>query len=185
MRNKTRIVWITRTAVFIALLIVMQAATAALGNTLVTGSIVNMMLVISVMTCGLASGLTVAVISPVMAKLMGIGPFWSLIPFIIAGNAALAFIWHVVGDKSAARKHVAHIAALISAAVIKFIVLYIGVVMIAVPVFLKLPDKQAAAISNMFSVPQLITALIGGLLALLLFPRLKAFMGAKRERDGV
>ena len=89
LNNKRNILWITRTAIFIALLIVLQAATAPLGNIIVTGTIVNLLLIVSVMSCGLASGLTVAAISPVMAKFLGIGPLWSLIPFIAAGNAAL------------------------------------------------------------------------------------------------
>ena len=35
---KERTLWITRTAVFIALLVVLQAATGALGSTIITGS---------------------------------------------------------------------------------------------------------------------------------------------------
>ena len=101
MNNKNTIRWITRTAVFIALLIVLQMATAPLGNILITGSIVNLLLIISVMTCGLASGLSVAVISPVMAKLLGIGPLWSLIPFIAAGNIVLVLLWHFIGNGDA------------------------------------------------------------------------------------
>ena len=67
--NKGKTLWITRTAVFIALLVVLQAATASLGNTIITGSVVNMLLVVSVMTCGMMSGLCVAVISPVIVQL--------------------------------------------------------------------------------------------------------------------
>lgn len=88
--NKERTLWITRTAIFVALLVVLQAATAALGNTIITGSVVNMLLVVSVMTCGMMSGLCVSVISPIMAKLIGIGPLWSLISFIAAGNISRA-----------------------------------------------------------------------------------------------
>ena len=98
--NKGKTLWITRTAVFIALLVVLQAATASLGNTIITGSVVNMLLVVSVMTCGMMSGLCVAVISPVMAKLIGIGPLWSLIPFIIAGNITLILTWHFIGNRN-------------------------------------------------------------------------------------
>lgn len=78
--NQEKTLWITRTAIFVALLVVLQAATAALGNTIITGAVVNMLLVVSVMTCGMMSGLCVAVISPIMAKLIGIGPLWSLEP---------------------------------------------------------------------------------------------------------
>ena len=179
---KNKILWITRTAIFIALLIVLQAATAPLGNPLITGSIVNMLLITSVMICGLASGFTVAVISPVMAKFLGIGPLWALIPFIVAGNIVLILLWYFIGNRSiGGKKTVAYISALITAAVAKFLVLYIGIVQIAVPVFLGLPEPQAAVISNMFSIPQLITALIGGALAVLLFPRLKKAIAGGKE----
>lgn len=170
-KNKTY--WITSTAIFIALLVVAQTVTSAFGNQLVTGSINNLLIIVSVMTLGLASGLTAAAVSPILAKLLGIGPLWSLIPFIIAGNLTLILIWHFLGKVKARNGHAARIAALICAAVGKFLVLYVGIVKIAVPVFLNLPEKQAAVISNMFSIPQLFTALIGGALAALILPVLK------------
>lgn len=182
MDNKQRTLWITRTAIFIALLIVLQAATAPLGNPLITGSIVNLLLVTSVMTCGLSSGLTVAVVSPVVAKFLGVGPLWALIPFIAAGNIVLVLLWHFIGNRSMnGGKYPTYIIALIAAAVAKFLVLYIGIVQIAVPVFLGLPEPQAAVISNMFTIPQLITALVGGALAVVLFPRLKKAIAGGQE----
>lgn len=171
--NKHKIQWMTRTAVFIALLVVLQLVTASLGNTLVTGSIVNMLLVTSVMTCGLASGLCVGVVSPIIAKLLGIGPLWALIPFIIAGNAVLILLWHLIGNLQFKKQFAAYFLALPVAAVGKFLTLFIGIVQIAVPFLLQLPESQAAVISAMFSVPQLITALIGGGLAMLVIPTLK------------
>lgn len=170
-REKT--LWITRTAVIIALLIVLQTATAALGSTIITGSVVNMLLIVSVMTCGIMSGLCVAVISPVMAKLIGIGPLWSLIPFIVAGNMILVLIWHFAGNRHWRQKHTAQVIALAAAALAKFLILYVGIVQIAVPLLLGLPEPQAAVISNMFSLSQFLTALLGGGMALLVLPTLK------------
>lgn len=181
LNGKQSILWITRTAIFIALLIVLQAATAPLGNTIITGSIVNLLLIVSVMTCGLASGLSVAAVSPFMAKFLGIGPLWSLIPFIALGNAALVLLWYFIGNRNMGRKYTAYIVALFGAAVTKFLVLYIGIVQIAIPVFLGLPEQQAAVISNMFSIPQLVTALVGGALATVLFPRLKKVIAGGKE----
>lgn len=165
--------WVTQTAVLAALLIVMQAATAALGNTIVTGSIVNLILIISVMIAGLSSGLTVAVISPIFAKFLGIGPLWPLIPFIIAGNIVLVLIWHFLGKRTFGKPIVVYIITLIAAAAGKFLMLYIGIVRVAVPYLLNLPEPQAATISGMFSVPQLFTALIGGAIAAAILPLLK------------
>ncbi len=179
MNMKKRILWITRTAVLTALLIVMQAATASFGNTIITGSVVNLILVLAVMLAGLASGLTVAAISPVVAKLLGIGPLWTLIPFIILGNAVLVGVWHFVGNRDPGRPVFAHGIALIGAAVAKFLTLYLGIVRIAIPYLLNLPEKQAAVVSGMFSIPQLLTALIGGGIALFMLPILKKAVTAR------
>ena len=177
--KRGKAMWITKTAAMTALLIVMQAITSALGNTLVTGSIVNLILVITVMTCGLVSGLTVAAMSPVFAKLFGIGPLWSLIPFIMLGNIVLVLLWHLIGSRIFAKAPVVpYIIAVIVAAGTKFAVLYLGVVRIAVPILLKLPAPQAGVISNMFAVPQLFTALIGGAVAAVILPTLRKAIGA-------
>lgn len=173
MNNKRSIYWITHTALFIALLIVLQSVTATMGNILITGTIVNLLLIVSVMTCGPASGLSVAVISPILAKFFGIGPLWILIPFIAAGNIALILFWHVIGNSGKGQKYISYLAALIAGATAKFLVLYVGIVKLAVPLFLNLPPQQAAVISHMFSVPQLFTALGGGVLAIVILPALK------------
>ena len=165
------------------MLVVLQAATAALGSTMITGSVVNMLLIVSVMTCGVTSGLSVAVISPIMAKLIGIGPLWSLIPFIVAGNIALVLVWHLIGNRHWGQKYTAQIIALAVAATAKFFVLYVGIVQIAVPLLLGLTEPQAAVISNMFSISQLLTALLGGGVALLVLSPLKrAIEGGRVQR---
>lgn len=168
MKSNNRVLWISNTAVFIALLIVLQAAITPLGNPLITGSIVNMLLIISVMVCGLSSGVCVAILSPVAAKFFGIGPLISIIPLIALGNLISVLIWYFLGNQ---KKH--DMYALLSGALAKYLVLYISIVKFAVPVLLQLPEKQAFIISNMFSISQLITALLGGILALIVYPRLK------------
>lgn len=173
MNNKSKILWITQTAVIIALLIVWQASTAPLSNPLITGSIVNMLLIVSVMIGGVWSGLSVAVISPIAAKFFGIGPLWTLIPFIALGNIVLVLIWHLIGNRKMQNKYIAPVLALVIAAVGKFAVLYLGIVKIAVPLLLGLPEPQASVVSGLFSIPQLITASIGGVLTVVILPVLK------------
>ena len=163
--------WITRTAVLTALLVVLQAATAPLGFTLLTGSLVNMMLILSVMSSGPAAGMAVAALSPLCAKLFGIGPLWSLIPFIAAGNLAIVLIWHAIAGRSG-QNMARQLAALMIGAAGKCIVLYFGIVQLAIPL-MHLPEKQAVALSATFSLSQLATALGGGLLAMLLLPALR------------
>ena len=167
--NSKGTLWITTTAAFIALLIVTQTTTALFGQ-LVTGSLVNLILIISVMTCGFTSGLTVALVSPIFANLIGIAPLWMLTPFIMAGNAALVTIWHTMGRMKFADTRIVLVLTLIMAAVCKSATLYVGVVRLAIPLFLNLPEQQAAVVSVMFSLPQLFTATTGGALALVVLP---------------
>ena len=181
MYNKDRILWITRTAGLVALLIALQVASASVGNPIVTGAVVNFMLIVSVMTCGLASGLSVAVFSPIAAKFFGIGPFWIFIPFIAAGNIALVWLWHFIGNLNMGHKYTAYVVASICAATAKSLVLYIGIVRIAIPVFLSLPEQQAVIISYIFSIQQFITASLGGISATAMLPALKRILEERRE----
>ena len=176
-----RILWITQTAILTALLIVCQAVTAPLGNSFITGSLVNMMLIISVMTCGLATGITVSVLSPVVALFMGMSPFPVFVPFIILGNITLVILWHLIGNRELKQKYLAYILALISAAIGKFLVLFLGIVQVVIPFLMTLPPAQATVLSTMFSTSQLITASIGGVIAIFLLPTLKKIMN-KRHR---
>lgn len=167
MKQKSKIFWITRTAALIALLVAAQAVTAPLGNTIITGTLVNAILIVAVLSCGLGAGACVAVISPIMAKLSGIGPLWSLIPFIALGNLTLVSVWLLAGKWCrGSKKYMEQAAVLVFAAAAKFLVLYLGIVKLAVPVILGLPEPQATVISGTFSLPQLVTALLGGVLAL-------------------
>ncbi len=91
----------------------------------------------------------------------------------MAGNVTLVLIWFFLGSRRTGREYIGYIAALVCAAAAKFLVLYIGIVKIAVPVLSGLPEKQAAVISSMFSIPQLFTALAGGAFAAAILPALR------------
>jgi hypothetical protein len=168
-----KVLWITRTAVMIALLICAQAFSAAMGQ-MVTGSLVNLILIVSVMAFGWGTGFAAAIISPLFAKFLGIGPqLWPFIPFIALGNATLVFVWRLVGELTPRidkKRFVNYIAAAAAGAIAKFIVLYITIVKIVIPFLVTLPEPQAAVMSNMFSVPQLITASVGGGIAAIVLP---------------
>lgn len=174
-------IWITQTAIFLALLIVLQTWSASLANTLVTGSIVNMLLIVSTMTCGYSSALAVSIVSPILAKFIGIGPLWSLIPFVILGNCTLVLLWYFIGNSHVKPNLLKGSLCLIVGSFAKFLVLYLGIVKLAVPLLLNLPQKQAMMISSMFSLSQLLTAILGGILALLVIPSLEKVV--KRKAD--
>jgi len=168
---KRRVLLITETAAMIALLIVVQAVTKPAGQ-YVTGTCVNAVLAVSVLTAGLWSGITVAVLSPFFAFLLGIGPqLMPITPSIAVGNVVFVLLLSLLAggkDLPLWRK----LAAWVTAAAAKFAVLYVLVVKVLCSV-LSLPEPQVAAFTVMFSYPQLITALAGGGIALLLVPVLK------------
>lgn len=168
--NKNRILWIARTAVMIALLVTLQWATSGLGQ-FVTGSCVNAVLVLATLTAGLSGGITVAVLSPFCAFLLGIGPqLIQILPAIALGNVTLVMvIWFAVGRKRTAFWETA--LGVAAAAVAKFLMLYLAVVKVFITVMgPALTEKQAQTFTAMFSWPQLVTALIGTTVAVLLAP---------------
>lgn len=74
------------------------------------------------------------------------------------------------------------VLATVVGAVAKFGVLYLTIVQFVVPVLLKMPAPKAAMVSGAFSVPQLITALIGGGLSILVVPVLSKALHRQRVR---
>ena len=178
---RPKVLWITRTGVFIAMLIAWQAVTAPMKNTLLTGSVVNLLLILSVLLCGTSSGVAVAALSPVMAKLFQIGPLWSLIPLIATGNIVFVLLWRFIATRQQPTAQTPrYLIAAIAAALAKFATLYCLIVRLAVPLWLQLPDPQAQMISATFSVPQLFTAGIGGAVACVMLPFLTRALGTEK-----
>lgn len=171
-KNDSKIKLICRTAIFIALLVAVQYVTRSLGQ-YVTGSLVNLILIASALLCGLWGGIAVAFLSPIFAFLLGIGPaFIQVVPAIMLGNIVLVVLWSLIAGRSNAAFW-RYPVALVAGAVAKFAVLYLVIVRWLVPMVLTLNEKQAAVLSASFSLPQLITAAIGGVLAMLLVPALR------------
>ena len=167
-----QIKWITQTAVMLALLIVLQIITKPFGQ-IVTGSCVNFVLASTALLIGLSSGVVISLASPFFAFLLGIGPaFLPIVPGISLGNAVLVvLLWFLLGKKGAKAAISAKIIAVPVAAAAKFLTLFLLITKLILPL-LGLAEKQTAVISASFSWPQLITALIGSSLAIILWPRL-------------
>ena len=178
-----RILWITETAVLLALLIVLQAITKPLGQ-LVTGSCVNLILAISALLVGMSGGITIALVSPIFAFLLGIAPnFITVLPIMLGNTTFVVLLRLIAGNthKPLWRQPL----ALITAATAKFAVLYLLVVEVICDLAMgallgkKLGDIVLLAppmlklLPAMFTWPQLITALIGGALALAITPVLR------------
>ena len=156
----------------LALLVTLQFVTKSFGQ-IVTGSCVNFILAATVIICGLPAAVIVAILSPICAFLLGIGPaFLPIVPGICLGNLTLVvLIYLITGKKIEAASAVRKILAVAASSACKFAVLFLVVTKMILP-FLSLNEKQTAVISASFSYPQLITALIGSALAMILCPRI-------------
>ena len=176
MNKKIR--WITETAIMLALLVSLQALTKPMGQ-LVTGSCVNAVLAISALVGGLSSGLTVALISPVMAFLLGIAPQILTVPAIMVGNSVYVVLLSLLADTTG-KNLVKQVVAWVVAAAAKFAALYFVVVKLICGVLSEgllasgtLKPPMLKALPATFSWPQLFTALIGGAVALVIVPVVK------------
>ena len=97
--------WVARTAMGIALIIVAQllgkvfpAGAVIVGpfsvNQLVTGSLVNCVLFVFTAVGGLWSGVTMGIVSAMLAQFIGIGPAVSAVsPVVALGNALLCVVF--------------------------------------------------------------------------------------------
>lgn len=185
---KKKVQWITETAVMLALLICLQWVGSfvpdQMTKQLITGSLVNCVLAVTVLLAGMSSGITVAIISPICAFLFGIAPNFITVGPIMLGNVCYVVLLRLILGKT--MKPVwKQPVALVTAAAVKFAVLYFLVVEIICGVASgnllgkKLGDTVLLAppmlkmLPTMFAWPQLVTALIGGTVALLVVPVLK------------
>lgn len=176
MKNN-KVMYITQTAVMLALLIGVQLLTRSFGQ-FVTGSMVNLILLVSVFIIGIYGGLTIAVLSPLLAFLSGIGPaFIQIIPFIAIGNALFVVLAWLIAKNfigcSSSKEIAISSLGLMVASITKFLFLWVGVVLFALPLIPGIKEKQIAVMSAAFSWPQLVTALIGSVMAMIIIPQLK------------
>lgn len=185
---KKTIRWITETAVLLALLICLQWVGSMIPNQLakqlITGTMVNCVLAVAALYAGYGSGVTVALVSPVFAFLLGIAPQIITVLPIMAGNVCYVVLLRLIAGRRG-RPFRKQPVALAVAAAVKFAVLYVLVVKIVCGVAAgdllgqKLGDQVLLAepmlkmLPVMFSWPQLVTALSGGIIALAITPALR------------
>lgn len=164
--------WIAQTGVMLALLVALQYVTSFIPKPtgqFVTGSCVNAVLALTVLMAGQYSGFAVAFVSPWVAFMLGIAPQPFVVPAIMLGNLIYVELIHLLADPNG-KNILRQLAAWLLAAVCKFGVLYLVIHKFLAAL---LPAPKAPQILAMFSWPQLVTALIGGAVALAVVPLLK------------
>mgnify|MGYP000865776965 FL=1 len=144
--------WLTRTAILLALTVVIQMFG---WPQLVTGPLVNAMLLLACIFAGPSSAVVIGLGTPLIAFSRGIlaPPLAPMIPFIMLGNAVYVLLFSLLKNKSKWGEGL----GLAAGSIVKFLVLAI-----AVQFLTKLPPPVAQAMQW----PQLLTAIVGGLIAL-------------------
>lgn len=148
---------------------------------LITGSIVNMTLIIAGVLVGYSSGLAIAIISPIIASFIGIGPkVVELVPVIIIGNIVIvlvvAFFFRLAYKNKGIASAGIGLGGIIIGAIAKFIVLWSS----AAKILPALGINVMPPVIKMMSWPQVITATAGGILAFIILPTLRlAVRGSK------
>lgn len=187
MKNKSTL-WIARTGLMLALLVVAQfigsklipAGAVVLGpmsiTQLITGSLVNMILILTAAVVGLWSGVAVGVLSAVLALVLGIQGQAIITPAVALGNVVIVLVTWVFFSLAAKKGQkpfgVLGIAGIVVGAAAKCVFLWLSVpaLLTLVP---EIKPQVAEKLSMMFSYPQFVTALIGGALALAVIPAVK------------
>lgn len=163
--------WMTYTAMLLAMAIIFSMLTQFVGVPVwITGTLVNLVLIIAVFRVNLFSGIVIAVLVPLEALLIGKIPLWYLMPAVAAGNMALVITYGLILKLSAKRKIWLDIVGLGLGSLLKFVVMVILVqVLINELGTLGKPESVADQVIGVFaSAIQLFTALAGSVIAILL-----------------
>lgn len=164
---KEKIKFITRTAVLLALTLVFQylGRYIPLGpnSNFIVGPLVNACLIISTFFIGVTGGAVIAILSVLGAILTGAALPLPLVPFIILGNLALILAFHFIKGKI--------LLKVVIGAVSKFIVIFVAASLI-IPAVIPV-EKVQTTMLFVFGWPQLVTAFVGGIIAIVVINRLK------------
>ena len=177
---------ITVTAIMLALSIVViqfiKLPLSISGQSVgISGALINLIIIIDTLYCGLLSGMLLAIIIPVLSFILTASPIISSVPLILPcimlGNAILVlFAWFVRGKKLELNLMP---LSLVAGSFAKAGVMSLLIVKWVLPQFGgNLPDKVINMAKVTYSSTQLIAALLGTFLACIIWPVLK--LGLKK-----
>ena len=134
---------------------------------MITGVIVNMILIICTEKCGVERAIMLGLITPIVASFSAVLPIALLVmvPFIVISNAIYVSVYNALMQKG-------RFIAVCAGAFLKAVFLYMMVsITMARPVTLLVGGRLQAvdipqAVAVMMTWPQLLTALAGGFLAI-------------------
>ena len=158
---------LTLTALFLALCVIFQSMKSF--SVYLTGSAVNCILAIATLYCGLFSGTLIAVLTPIIAFLIGATPIINVIPLmmpvIMLGNECM-----VLSIFSLRKNHLE--IGMLTGCITKALFLWATVWFALLPVFGKnLPGPMVVTVKTTFSIVQLATACIGCAIAWVIYKK--------------
>lgn len=171
--NRTRINFITRTALFIALTVVFQFIGRNIpgaGSSFITGPLVNCCIFVSTAILGVWGGIIVSVLAPFSSIINNHAPIAGILilftPFIAVGNAILAVCFNWLYKKNS-------YLGVVAASVLKFAFLTGSIYLFTEINTQKDVQKFAGQLKFLFTWPQFVTALVGGFIAIAVIKRLE------------
>ncbi|NMA66325.1 MAG: ECF transporter S component [Clostridiaceae bacterium] len=165
-----RILFITRTSLLLAIAIISQFLGKFIGphNNFIVGPIVNAILLVATHITGILGGIIISVVAPLVSALTNKAPIAPIIlafsPFIIGGNIVYVLLYALIKNRNS-------ILGIAVGSVVKAAFLYASVK--AFLYFMKINEPVATTLTTLFSWPQLLTAVIGGAIALAVIPAVK------------
>lgn len=173
-----RTLFISRLAILLALTMIVQMIGLPQP---VTGPLVNLILILSVLLLNIKAAMVIGGITPLLALWRGQLPAMlaPMIPFIVLGNILFVSVFggcRILLHRFRLNTGITDLIALIAGSGVKFLLLWSGAVWFVPLIFGKEFSPQFIL---MMSTPQFVTALIGGGLALLSL-RLITRVGIKR-----
>ena len=169
---------LTRTAVMLALVVVFQwlgkmlgdAIFPGVGSTILVGSLVNLVLYVTVIYCGVIGAVCVGFLTPVMALFIGQLPVAILIPFVGLGNAILAVVFWAVNKYLKINSSAKVVTGVVAASLLKFLYmgsllkfLYMGYALVALLPYL-VTDALVTKLTAAYGWVQLVAAVVGGII---------------------
>ncbi|HEX9062355.1 MAG TPA: ECF transporter S component [Clostridia bacterium] len=171
--DRARINFITRTALFIALTVVFQFIGRSIPGevgSFITGPLVNCCIFVSTALLGVWGGVIVSVLAPFSSIINNHAPIAGILilftPFIAVGNAILAVCFNWLNKKNV-------YLSVVAASALKFAFLAASINM-----FIKINTQKdvqefTGKLVRLFTWPQLLTALVGGFIAIAVIKRLE------------
>jgi len=135
-------------------------------NQFLVGPIINCILIVTAFTCGKWWGVGVGVLTPLLALLIGQLPtaLALFIPFIMIGNFLFVFLFSFFKEGQMLKKSM----GVILGALAKYAFLTLAATKLIGVFNLNFPLKVVKVLAISMGIPQLVTALIGGALGLII-----------------